>query len=234
MTLSAGVDRLELPAGLLDDQLVQLMVILLFALEDLKAKLLLLRLDRVVKLGNFAQWQHPDPVRSAIGMVTDEFITLLDRFGVQHLAHSHHIGNEVQVLIQVGGSEIGKYGTVVGRFHEGGKAIFGNAHQEALGQGSHPVRIPVVQIEADFRIVPDSVAEVTHAEVQMVRQDLLAGLPSKRSAILRREIISKLDYDALVMRFEECPTYGSGFGIFGTVDMHLVQRDDTDFMWIDR
>lgn len=94
---------------------------------------------------------------------------VLPRVGVQHPPAAHHVCHHVQVPAEVRVAEVGEYGAVaVYLLHEAGEALFGDAHQETLAKVLVPFR--VVQGEVDLGVLPYGVAEVPHAEVEVVGQ----------------------------------------------------------------
>lgn len=87
---------------------------------------------------------------------------------MQHLPDAHHNRHQVQFRIDVSCPQVSKYTAVaVQFFNVVRESVFRDAHEEALGQGTHMCAI--VETEIDFRIVANTMTEVTHAEVQVMR-----------------------------------------------------------------
>lgn len=61
--------------------------------------------------------------------------------------------------------------------HVVGEALLGDAHEETLAQVLQP--LGVEQGEIDLGVLADRVAEVSHAEVQVVSEDLLVLLATE-------------------------------------------------------
>lgn len=114
------------------------------------------------------------PVHRGPGLV-------LARVRVQHLTATHDVGDHVEIATEIGVAEIGEYRAVaVHLFDIVGEALLGDAHEEALAHIA--AVLGVVQAEVDLGVLADRVAEVAHAEVQVVRQDFLVLFATQGAA----------------------------------------------------
>lgn len=101
--------------------------------------------------------------------------------GVQHPAAAHHVGDHVEIAAQIGIAEIREDGAIaVHLLHVIGEALLADAHQEALAQVLLP--LGVEQREVNLGVLADRVAEVPHAEVQMMSEDLPVLLATQGTA----------------------------------------------------
>lgn len=126
-------------------------------------------------LGGFGQGKHRDSVRSPVSSCSS---FVLARIRIQHSSTSHHVRDHVKIPAEIGVAEIRENRTIaVYLLDEARKSLLGNSHQETFAQILATLR--VVQGEVDLRVLADRVAEISHAEVEMMGQDFLVLLPPK-------------------------------------------------------
>lgn len=103
---------------------------------------------------------------------------VLTGIGIQHPAAAHHVGDHVEITAQIGVAEVREDGAVtVHLLHIVGEALLTDAHEESFAQVLLP--LGVEQREIDLGVLADRVAEVSHAEVQVMREDLLVLLAAQ-------------------------------------------------------
>lgn len=133
-------------------------------------------------LRGLRQGENRHPVRSPVDRGSG---LVLAGIGVQHPAAAHHVSDHVEIAAKIGIAEVREDGAVaVHLLHVIGEALLADAHQEALAQVLLP--LGVEQGEVDLGVLADRVAEVSHAEVQVMGKDLLVllaaqGAPSGRA-----------------------------------------------------
>lgn len=116
---------------------------------------------------------HPmwPPVDRGAGLV-------LAGIRIQHPAAAHDVGDHVEITAQVRVTQVSEDGAVaVHLFHIVGEAFLADAHQESLAQVLLP--LGVEQGEIDLGVLANRVTKVSHAEVQMMREDLFVLLTAQ-------------------------------------------------------
>lgn len=129
-------------------------------------------------LRGFRQGENRHPVGPPVGRSSS---LVFAGVGVQHPAAAHHVGDHVEIAAQVGIAQIGEDGAVaVHLLYVIGEALLADAYQEALAQVLLPLGIE--QGKVDLSVLADRMAEVPHAEVQMMCEDLSVLLATQGAA----------------------------------------------------
>jgi len=131
-----------------------------------------------VILCSFCQREHRHSVRSPVNRGSG---LVFAGVGVQHPAAAHHVGNHVEIAAQIGIAEIREDGAIaVHLLHVIGKTLLADANQKTLAEILLP--LGVEQGKVDLGVLAYQVAEIPHAEVQMMGEDLLVLLAAQSAA----------------------------------------------------
>lgn len=129
-------------------------------------------------LRGFCQREHRHPVRSSVGRGSG---LVFAGVRVQHPAAAHHVGNHVEIAAQIGIAEVREDGAIaVHLLHVIGEALLADANQKALAQVLQP--LGVEQGKVDLGVLAYQVAEIPHAEVQVMGEDLPVLLAAQSAA----------------------------------------------------